>query len=68
MAVGDVFIKAGPVFVDGELVFTATRDLLEGDFTSPKDIVRPDGTHPEEGGLMTALEEAVILHGLEFTQ
>lgn len=63
-----VYIKAGPVFVDGELVFTAARDLLEGDFHSPKDIIRPDGSQPYEGELMTEMEEAVILKGLEFTQ
>jgi hypothetical protein len=61
-------IKAGSVFVDGDLVFTATRDLHVGDPISPKDVIRPDGTHPAEGSLMTALEEAVLLHGLEFTQ
>jgi hypothetical protein len=65
---GEVYIKAGPVFVDGELVFTATRDLLVGDPTDPEDIIRPDGSVPERGEAMTPTEERIFLGEVEFTQ
>jgi len=63
-----VYIKKGPVFVDGVLVFTAARDLFDGDMASAKDIIRPDGSIPYEGQQMTEMEEAILLNAVEFTQ
>ncbi len=68
MNVGEVHIKTGPVFVDGELVFTATRDLLVRAKIEPGNIIRPDGTTPKWGDAMTAKENAVMLGTVEFTQ
>ena len=62
------YIKAGPVYVDGVLAFTATRDLFIGDICVAGDIMRPDGTIPEAGEPMTDAENRVMQHMVEFTQ
>ncbi len=62
------FIKAGPVYVDGELAFTATRDLFIGDVCVAGDILRPDGSQPEAGEPMTDVEKRVMAKMVEFTQ
>jgi hypothetical protein len=62
------YIKAGPVYVDGVLAFTATRDLFIGDVCAVGDILRPDGSHPKAGESMTDVESLVMAKMVEFTQ
>jgi hypothetical protein len=62
------YIKKGPVYVDGVLAFTATRDLFFGDVAMAEDIVRPDGTAPWNGDAMTAVEKRVLVDREAFTQ
>ena len=42
-----VFLKKGPVIVDGELLFTLKRDVFSGDPMMGSNVVMPDGTTPE---------------------
>ena len=68
MSVQKPYIKAGPVYVSGELAFTATRDLFIGDVLSVGDIVRPDGSQPTKGDPMTDVESLVMAKMVEFIQ
>lgn len=64
----DVFIKKGPVYVDGVLVFTATKDLMRGETVMPEHIIRADGSRPDAGEPMTELEGLISGALVEFTQ
>ncbi len=61
-------VKAGPIYLRGEMVLIAARDLHVGDFMRADDFRRPDGGVLRSGDPMTPAEEAILCKGEEFTQ
>ncbi len=62
------FIKAGPVYVDGRLVFTATRDIYSGEPMRWADVILPGGISPKSGAVVPDEIARIARRDLAFTQ
>jgi hypothetical protein len=62
------YLRAGPVYVGGILVFTMTRDVMPLENVKASDVVRENGTVPKPGDPMSDLENRVVMGTVEFYQ